>query len=94
MLSIQYRVHEELQHHVYEMVVESGKEKPLSVVIDNDTSAITENVIRYSTYNTYKTCTCSVCSEDHTWVWLCLTVIFRKTKRAMALIFAMRLHVM
>ena len=47
MLSLQYRVQEELQHHVYEMVVESGKEKPLSVVIDNETSAITENVIRY-----------------------------------------------
>ena len=35
-----------------------------------------------------------VCRDIMMWAWLCLSVIFWKTKRAIALIFAMQLRVM
>lgn len=41
-----YRVAEETQHHVYELVVEAKDKQPLSVIIDEDLSCITESVVR------------------------------------------------
>jgi hypothetical protein len=41
-----YRITEETQHHVYDLLVEAKDKNPISVIIDDDVANITENVIR------------------------------------------------
>ena len=43
--SLQHRLQEELQYHIYDLILET-REKPFTVMVDGDPDVLIENVIR------------------------------------------------